>query len=195
MQKEKGTYIAKAGSNGACVIIDEYTVFDNGQGFTISSQNTVLGEYGFSQNAELFTDYNWTPKKMSVKVQNSDREFLGDINGDKVILKNIIKETVEEKVVPLINKNIMFLFSGAIVLPFIWLRSYDFNNYDRTQYQIIPHGTSEVQQLKGSANGSRTFNIQINIGGQIDMIRIETDNIGKMLSFESQTTKLIIKLN
>ena len=58
---------------------------------------------------------------------------------------------VFEKIIDLQNDNYFFMYSGALIIPMIWLRGYDFNNYEKVTYQMLPSGFAEIKQLPHNA--------------------------------------------
>ena len=88
------------------------------------------------------------------------------------------------------------MYSGALVIPMIWLRGFDFDNYEKVTYQILPTGYAEVKQLHGtdSFQGVRNFSILMYIQNFSDIIKVQTDMLGKLLNFYSETNQLTIKI-
>lgn len=192
---EKGSYAAQSGANGAVVAFDEYTIEKHEKGKIIKSENTVLGEQGFYQSAELITDNNWKPVSLLVKNPTMNLELNAEFKQGEFSFKQVVNDNVIEKSIKLINNNFILFYSGALVIPFIWLRAFDFNCFNSIEYQIIPVGRAEVLlQRQADDINTRNFNIQMTFGQQLDSIDLITDLKGRLIHYQSNLTNTIIKL-
>ena len=194
---EKGIYTAQYGETGALIAMDEYTIeqIPNGpNGFKIKSDNVIFGQNGFRQCAEMWVDESWMMQKIHIVVDQKNIELLANVDGDNVKIWQQHGQREFEKIIPLQMNKFFFLYSGALALPFIWLRGFNYGTFEKIQYQLFPTGQAEVMQIKKEDKPTvYHFSINMYIGEMTDLTKIETDHTGKMLLFQSASTKLIIK--
>ena len=87
-----------------------------------------------------------------------------------------------------------FMYSGALVVPMIWLRGFDFDNYMKVTYQMLPVGYAEIKQLPNTAScqGFRNFSLLMYVQNFTDIVKIQTDISGKLLTLYSETNHITI---
>ena len=192
---EKGAYVAQYGENGPLVAMDEYIIERIPNGFKIKSDNTMFGQHGFRQCAEMTVDAQWLMQDLRVIVDDMHIELNVRIDNGSVNLTQKQGQTEETKVLPLQQLNqYFFIYSGALVIPFIWLRGFNFKVFEKVQYQLLPVGLVEVMQIKQTNESDiLQFSLNIQVGEMTDFVNIKTDNKGKVLQYESALSKLIIK--
>lgn len=191
---EKGTYAAQYGETGALVAMDEYDVTETSNGFRIRSDNVIFGQNGFRQHAEMLVDNQWIMQQLCIVVDEKNIELNASIVNENVRIWQKHGEIEIENVIPLQGKRFFFLYSGALVIPLIWFRGFDFEVFEKTHYQLIPTGRAEVMQIPemGDANVCH-FSINMQIGEITDFIQIKTDCSGKVWYYKSELSQLIIK--
>jgi len=191
---EKGTYTAQQSKNGALIAMDEYIIERTLNGFKIQSDNVTFGQNGFRQRAEMLVDDQWMMQHLHVVVDDKRIELNASIDKEQVrIIQNQERKEIN-KLIPLHISRYFFIYSGALVIPLIWLRGFDFKSFEKIQYQLLPAGLAEVMQIK-KTNVSDTlhFSLNVQLGEINDFINIETDCTGKVILYESALSKLIIK--
>ena len=87
------------------------------------------------------------------------------------------------------------MYSGALIISMIWLRGLDFNNYEKVIYQMLPQGFAEVKQLSDIVSDKeiRNFSLLMYVQNFTDIVKVQTDMFGKMLSLHSETNQLTIR--
>ena len=93
------------------------------------------------------------------------------------------------------NYRYFFHYNGALIVPMLWLRGFDFDNYEKVTFQMLPAGYAEVKQLPATVycQGARTFSVLMYVQNFIDILKIETDKLGILLSLHSESNQLTIK--
>jgi hypothetical protein len=88
------------------------------------------------------------------------------------------------------------VYSGALVIPMIWLRGFDFENYDKVTYHMLLGGYAEVKQLPDAVENQtiRHFSMLMYLQNYTDIIKLQTDMLGKLLSFHSETNLSTVKI-
>ncbi|MDR1115493.1 MAG: hypothetical protein LBL33_05000 [Tannerella sp.] len=193
---EKDVYVAYHGNSAAYIAMDEYDISRISTGFLIKSNNTVFGSNGFHQKAVLQTDFHWQMQELKVDVESLNIEMLASINHGKLYLQQKQANENFEKIIDLQHEKHFFLYSGALVIPMIWMRGFDFDNYEKVTYQMLPMGYAEVKQLcdPDSGQGIRHFSIMIYLQSFVDIIKAQTDMFGKLLYYYSETNQITIKI-
>lgn len=191
---EQGTYVAQQGEVGALIAMDEYRIEKAPNGYKIQSDNVVFGQNGFSQFAEMIVDDQWMMQDLHIVVNDKDIELNVTVEDRNVRIKQRQKQTEVTKEISLQFNQYFFLYSGALAIPLIWLRGFDFSFLEKMQYQVLPIGMAEVMQIKQeNISDTRLFSLNIHIGEMSDFINIQTDQSGKVLLYESALSRLIIK--
>ena len=194
---EKDVYVAYQGNNNAYIIIDECAISQTLEGFLIESNNTVIGTNGFQQKAVLRTDQKWQMQELKVAIESMSIEMCAYVKERKVYIKQKQQDTVDfEKIIGLQNDNFFFQYSGALIVPMIWLRGFDFDSYEKITYQMLPTGYAEIKQLPNTASSQhiRSFSLLMYVHNFTDILKIQTDMCGKLLSLHSETNQVTIKL-
>lgn len=192
---EKGTYIA-CSNNGTSVSIDEYSVVSSSTGYTINSDNVVFGNNGFQQKAELRTDSKWVMQELNVRIDTLDIEMKANIQDGNLHIAYNQANGKYEKTFFFDNARFFFMYNGALVVPLIWLRGFDFDNYETVIYQMLPVGLAEVKQIRTTdlEHNIRRFSILMQIQGYADIVNVQTDMFGKVLYYQSQSNGLTVKI-
>ena len=192
---ETGIYVAYQGNNGLCIAIDEYSTSKIDSGYLVESNNTIFGANGFQQKAELRTDFHWKMQKLQVTVESMNIEMCVSVKDEKVYIHQKHQDEVFEKTIDLQNDKYFFMYSGALITPFIWLRGFDSDNCEKVTYQMLPIGYAEVKQLCGSVSDSeiRDYSLLMCVQNFMDIVKLQTDISGKLLSLHSETNQLTIK--
>ena len=83
------------------------------------------------------------------------------------------------------NDKYFFMYSGALIIPFIWLRGFDFDNYEKVTYQMLPMGFAEIKQLPDIDLDKtvRNFSLLMYVQNFTDIVKIQTDISGKTVTF------------
>ena len=194
---ENDVYIAYQVDNGTCIAMDEFSISQISSGFQINSNNTVFGINGFQQKASLKTDFQWQMHELNIFVDSMNIEMNAIVKEGKAYVKQNKQNTVGfEKIIDLKNDKFFFQYNGALVIPMIWLRGFDFDNYKKVTYQMLPMGYAEVKQLPNTATCQefRDLSLLMYVQNFTDIIKIRTDMSGKLLSLQSETNQLLIKL-
>ena len=193
---EQGVYVAHHGNNNEFIAMDEYVIMQTPSGFLVQSNNIVFGTNGFQQRAVLQTDIHWQMQKLQVASEALNVEMCASINDNKLYLQQKQPEVNFEKIIDLQIDKYFFMYQGALVIPMIWLRGFDFENYEKVTYQMLPAGYAEIKQLSDvvSDNKVRTFSLLMYLQNFTDIVTIETDISGKLLSLHSETNNVIIKI-
>ena len=195
---ENNVYVAYH-DNGVCIAMDEYSISQVSSGFHIDSNNTVFGVNGFQQKAILRTDDCWQMQELKVAIESMNIEMCANVKDRKVYVQQKQQNAVGfEKIFELQNDKFFYIYSGALVIPMIWLRGFSFDNYEKVAYQMLPAGFVEIKQLTDtvSENNLRTFSLLMYLQNFTDIVKIRTDISGKILSLYSETCQLtIIKQN
>ena len=192
---ETGTYVANQGNYGQCIAIDEYSISKISDGFLVESNNTIFGTNGFQQKAELITDFHWKMQELNIHVESLNNELHVSVNEGKVYVHQKKQDTVFKKNIDLQHKNYFFIYSGALIIPMIWLRGFDFDNCEKVTYQMLPVGFADIKQIPDtvSSNNMREFSVLMYVRNFTDIIKIRTDVSGKLLSLHSVKNQLTIK--
>ena len=193
---EKGVYEAYQGNSGVCVAMDEYNISRTSSGFLVESNNTIFGSNGFQQKAVLRTNSHWQMQELRVIVESLGIEMYAFIKERKLYLQQKQQDTNIEKIIDLQSNNYFFMYNGALVVPIIWLRGVDFENYDKVTYQMLPMGYAEVKQLYSSASfgqNMRNFSLLMYVQNFTSIVKIQTDMSGKLSFFHDEANQLIIK--
>ena len=194
---EKDVYVAYLGNNNAYIAMDEYTISRIPSGYLVESTNTVFGNNGFQQKAELQTDHNWQMQDLKVTVESLNIEMKASVKDGKVYLRQTQQNNLSfENVIDLQYDNYYFQYNGALIVPMIWLRGFDFDSYEKVTYQMLPVGYAEVKQLPEPVTGQgiRDFSLLMYVQNFTDIIKIQTDKSGKLLSLHSEINQLTIKI-
>lgn len=191
---EKGTYMAQQGETGALIAMDEFVIEKIPTGFKIQSDNVIFGQNGFRQCAEMFVDDQWMMHHLHIVVNDKNIELNATVDNGNVKITQRQEQTEITKVIPLQFNRYFFIYNGALVIPLIGFRGFDFTAFEKMQYQLLPAGLAEVMQIRQTDVSDRLhFSLTIQIGEITDFIKIQTDRAGKILVYESALSKLIIK--
>jgi len=144
---EKGVYEAYQGNSEMSIAIDEYTISRMSDGYHVESNSTVLGISGFQQRAILLTDDRWQMQELRITIESLDVEMTASLKEGRVYVHQKQPESDIEKIIDLQNDRHFFIFNGALLIPMIWLRGFDFSNFEKATYQMLPVGYAEVKQL------------------------------------------------
>ena len=193
---EKGVYVAYQGNKSAYIAMDEYFITRIPKGYLVESNNTIFGANGFQQKAELRTDDFWQMQELQVTIEALNIEMNAVVKDGTVYVRQKRQGGVEfEKNIVIQNDKYFFQYSGALIIPTIWLRGFDFDNFEKITCQMLPMGYAEVKQLPEliSDQGIRDFSLLMYVQHFTDIIKIQTDMSGKLLSLHSETNQLTIK--
>jgi hypothetical protein len=193
---EKGVYVAHQGSKEVCIAMDEYSVSRIKSGFLVESNSSVFGVNGFLQKSVLRTNIKWQMQELLVSIESMMIEMCASVKDEKMYLQQKQQDMNVEKIIDLQNDKFFFLYSGALIIPMIWLRGFDFDNYEKVTYQMLPIGYAEIKQLSNSVsvNGMRDFSLLMYMHNFTDVVKVQTDMSGKLLFFHSETNQISIKL-
>jgi len=193
---ENGVYVASQGNNGAYIAMDEYSISQISSGFQIDSNNTIFGINGFQQKAKLRTDAHWNMQELHIIVESLKIEMNAHVNEGKLYIRQKQQDSNFEEILDLQQDKFFFMYNGALVIPMIWLRGFDFDNYEKVTYQMLPTGFAEIKQLANTASDSNicTFSLLLFVQNFTDIVKIQTDIAGKLLSLHSETSGLTIKI-
>lgn len=193
---EKDVYVAYQGNNQVYIAVDEYVISRMPTGFLVESDNTVFGVNGFQQKSTLRTNHQWQMQELKVIVESMGIEMNASAKNGKLYLQQKQNDANYEKVINLQHDNYFFMYNGTLVILMIWLRGFDFDNFEKITYQMLPTGYAEVKQIQDSVSGrnERSFSILMFLQNFTDIVKVQTDMSGKMLFFHSETNQLTIKL-
>lgn len=193
---EKDVYVAYQGNSNTYIAIDEYSISRTPTGFLVESNNTVFGASGYSQKAKLSTDAYWQMQELQIRVESFNIEIVASIDDKKLYLQQKQHNANHDKIIDLHKDKHFFLYSGAMIVPFVWLRGFDFNNFEKVIYQMLPDGYAEVKQLRNTDpdQDTREFSLMMCMHNFTDIVKIKTDMFGKMLLFHSETNQITIKI-
>jgi len=194
---EKDVFVAYQGDNLTYIAMDEYVVYRTPSGFLVESNNTVFGVNGFQQKSVLRTDHKWQMQELQVIIESLKIELRASVTDRKIVIQQKQQDTNFEKIIDLMNDRYFFMYSGALIIPMIWLRGFDFDNYEKVTYQMLPIGYAEVKQLPETVpcKRIRNFSLLMYIQNFTDIVKVQTDISGKLLSLHSDTNQLTIKLH
>jgi len=191
---EKGTYTAQYGETGALIAMDEYIIGRTSDGFKIQSNNNIFGQNGFRQLAEIEVDDQWMMQRLHIAVVDKNIELNANFDNGSVRIIQSHEQKEVSKLIPLQFSQYIFIYNGALVIPTVWLRGFDFNSFEKTQYQLLPAGMAEVKQIKQTNESDRLhFSLNLQVNGITDIVNITTDYAGKVILYESALSKLRIK--
>ena len=194
---ENDVYVAYQGSSDVYIAMDEYSIAQISSGFLVESNNTVFGTNGFQQKALLKTDFQWKMQELKVTIDSVGLAMYASVNDGKLYLQQNKKDASFEKIIDLQHDNFFFMYSGALVIPMVWLRGFDFCNYEKVTCQMIPMGFAEIKQLSEdivSSKLSRDFSLLMYMQNFTDIIKIQTDISGKLISLHSEVNKITVKI-
>jgi hypothetical protein len=120
--------------------MDEYIISRIPAGYLVESNNTIFGANGFCQKAVLRTDAHWQMQELQVTVESLNIEMCASIKDGKLYLQQKQQDAKLEKIIDLQNDKHFFMYNGAMIIPMIWLRGFDFDNYEKVTYQMLPMG-------------------------------------------------------
>ena len=192
---ENDAYIAYHGNDRAYIAMDEYSISRISSGFSVESNNTVFGTNGFCQKASLKTDFQWKIQELKITIDSFGLAIHVFVNDGKLYLRQKQHGSSFDKIIDLQNNKYFFMYSGALVIPTIWLRGFDFDSYEKISYQMLPTGFAEIKQLSGSVSGDKIRNFSLLMCTQnfTDIIKVQTDISGKILSLHSEINNITIK--
>jgi hypothetical protein len=144
---EKGVYAAYTSLNGPVIAREAYEIFNSKNRFIIKSDITVFGENGFYQNVFIELTNNWLP--LNVKINDSSNNiFLADFSNSQATFTTRRSNASDIiHTVPILNSNFFITFSGALLIPFLWLRGLKPDS-KKLSLQILPVGYAEVEVLE-----------------------------------------------
>ena len=76
-------------------------------------------------------------------------------------------------------------------------RGFDFDNYEKVTYQLLPVGFAEIKQLSDNIVSKKStcdFSLLMHTQNFADIVKIQTDISGKLLFLHSETNKTTIKI-
>jgi hypothetical protein len=128
---------------------EAYEIYSTKNRFMIKSDITVFGVNGFYQTVYMEVTDNWFP--LSVKISDSENNlFLADISNNQATFST--RRTSASDIiqtVPIVNGNFFITFAGALLIPFLWLRSLKPDS-KKLSFQILPVGYAEVEVLENA---------------------------------------------
>ena len=136
-------------------------------------------------------------QELQVTVEALNIEMTANVKYGKVYVRQKQRYALDfEKVIELQNDRYFFQYSGALIVPMIWFRGFDFDNYEKVTYQMLPMGYAEVKQLPNTVSNQvvRNFSFLMYVQNFTDILKVQTDISGKLLSLQSETNRLTIKL-
>lgn len=190
--RETGLLVAKQISTDLSLVYEDYAIYQVGDDIKVDTCITILGQEGLNQNMELTFTSDWKfvsgrlqpsahIKNASIVMENESDAVIEVTDESGGITKRIFK--IEPGYLPIA------IFSGSLLMPFLWLRNFVTRSSRDIRYQVIPQGALIV-----TGASADSISIEFVFDGMGVDYTIQYDpKDGRMIRCQSSKQQIIIE--